>query len=140
MSKPGIKNILLPFNPVSAIVQESTRQYRQSSEVSGKGRLPSLTNPYAVATTSYALANENKLNKEILYKFASTESSHWPTPKGHIYTLEATAYALLALVKAKAFEEAKPVVRWFNTTDGLRRLWINSGYYNGVPGHSRVLG
>uniref|UniRef100_A0A8D0A9C0 Complement C3-like n=1 Tax=Sander lucioperca TaxID=283035 RepID=A0A8D0A9C0_SANLU len=65
-------------------------------------RLPSLTNPYAVAMTSYALASENKLNKEILYKFASTGLSHWPTPKGHIYTLEATAYALLALVKAKA--------------------------------------
>uniref|UniRef100_A0A8C9X0E0 Complement C3-like n=1 Tax=Sander lucioperca TaxID=283035 RepID=A0A8C9X0E0_SANLU len=78
-------------------------------------RLPSLTNPYAVAMTSYALANENKLNKEILYRFASSELSHWPTPKGHVYTLEATAYALLALVKAKAFEEARPVVRWFNT-------------------------
>uniref|UniRef100_A0A8D0DD34 Complement C3-like n=1 Tax=Sander lucioperca TaxID=283035 RepID=A0A8D0DD34_SANLU len=78
-------------------------------------RLPNLSNPYAVAMTSYALANENKLNKEILYKFASTELSHWPTPKGSVYTLEATAYALLALVKAKAFEEARPVVRWFNT-------------------------
>ncbi|KAF1388627.1 hypothetical protein PFLUV_G00092250 [Perca fluviatilis] len=78
-------------------------------------RLPHLTNPYAVAMTSYALANENKLNKEILYKFASTERSHWPIPKGHVYTLEATAYALLALVKAEAFEEARPVVRWFNT-------------------------
>lgn len=28
-------------------------------------------------------------------------SDHWPVPKGHVYTLEATAYALLALVKAK---------------------------------------
>uniref|UniRef100_A0A8C9YVX5 Complement C3-like n=1 Tax=Sander lucioperca TaxID=283035 RepID=A0A8C9YVX5_SANLU len=78
-------------------------------------RLPNLSNPYAVAMTSYALANENKLNKEILNKFASPERSHWPTPKGHVYTLEATAYALLALVKAEAFEEARPVVRWFNT-------------------------
>ncbi|TDH11186.1 hypothetical protein EPR50_G00058200 [Perca flavescens] len=78
-------------------------------------RLPRLTNPYAVAMTSYALANENKLNKEILYKFASPDLSHWPTPQGHIYTLEATAYALLALVKAEAFEQARPVVRWFNT-------------------------
>uniref|UniRef100_A0A8C9XDJ9 Anaphylatoxin-like domain-containing protein n=1 Tax=Sander lucioperca TaxID=283035 RepID=A0A8C9XDJ9_SANLU len=34
-------------------------------------RLPSLTNSYAVAMTSCALANENKLNKQILYKFAS---------------------------------------------------------------------
>ncbi|KAL3051025.1 hypothetical protein OYC64_001322 [Pagothenia borchgrevinki] len=77
-------------------------------------RLPSLTNPYAVAMTSYAMANENKMNREILYKFASPELNHWPTPKGRIYTLEATAYALLALVKAKAFEDARPVVRWFN--------------------------
>ncbi|XP_061625502.1 complement C3-like isoform X1 [Phyllopteryx taeniolatus] len=77
-------------------------------------RLPSLVNPYAVAITSYALANKNKLNKEILFKFASPEFSHWPVPKGHIYTLEATSYALLALVKVGAFEEARPVVRWFN--------------------------
>uniref|UniRef100_A0A671YJF1 Complement C3-like n=1 Tax=Sparus aurata TaxID=8175 RepID=A0A671YJF1_SPAAU len=64
-------------------------------------RLPDLTNPYAVAITSYALANENKLNLEILKNFVSSESSHWPVPRGHIYTLEATAYALLALVKVK---------------------------------------
>ncbi|KAF3852636.1 hypothetical protein F7725_005991 [Dissostichus mawsoni] len=72
-------------------------------------RLPSLTNPYAVAMTSYAMANENKMNREILYKFAS-QLNHWPMPKGSVYTLEATAYALLAL----AFEDARPVVRWFN--------------------------
>lgn len=33
--------------------------------------LPNLVNPYAVAMTSYALANEKKLDKEILYNFAS---------------------------------------------------------------------
>ncbi|XP_024115560.1 complement C3 [Oryzias melastigma] len=77
-------------------------------------RLPSLTNPYAVAMASYALANEGKLNREILYKFASSELSHWPVPGSPILTLEATAYALLALVKTKSFEDARPVVRWFN--------------------------
>ncbi|XP_070846556.1 complement C3-like [Chaetodon trifascialis] len=76
-------------------------------------RLSRLTNPYAVAMTSYALANENRMNREILYKFASTALSHWPVPKGQVYTLEATAYALLALVKAEAFEDARHVVRWF---------------------------
>ncbi|KAE8300820.1 Complement C3 Complement C3 beta chain Complement C3 alpha chain [Larimichthys crocea] len=76
-------------------------------------RLPSLTNPYAVAVTSYALANENKLNREILYRFASPALSHWPVPKGRVYTLEATAYALLALVRTKAYEDARPIVRWF---------------------------
>lgn len=33
-------------------------------------RLPSLVNSYAVAMASYALANENKLNRNILYNFA----------------------------------------------------------------------
>ncbi|XP_047433324.1 complement C3-like isoform X2 [Mugil cephalus] len=86
-------------------------------------RLPSLTNPYAVAMTSYALANEGKLNKDILYPFASQDGSHWPVPKGHIYALEATAYALLALVKAKEFEAARPVVRWFT-----RQQKVGGGY------------
>ncbi|XP_028998601.1 complement C3-like [Betta splendens] len=77
-------------------------------------RLPNLVNPYAVAMTSYALANEGKLKRDILYKFASPELSHWPAVNGHVYTLEATAYALLALVKVEAFEDANPVVRWFS--------------------------
>ncbi|XP_077936554.1 complement C3 [Gasterosteus aculeatus] len=77
-------------------------------------RLPNLVNPYAVAMTSYALANAGKLNHQILYNFASPERNHWQTSGGGVHTLEATAYALLALVKAKKFEDAKPVVRWFN--------------------------
>uniref|UniRef100_A0A3B4BHG8 Anaphylatoxin-like domain-containing protein n=1 Tax=Periophthalmus magnuspinnatus TaxID=409849 RepID=A0A3B4BHG8_9GOBI len=74
-------------------------------------RLPSLTNPYAVTITSYALANENRLNKETLYRFASSERDHWTSPLGHVFSLEATAYALLALVKGRV-KEARPVVRW----------------------------
>uniref|UniRef100_A0A3P8SV57 Complement component c3a, duplicate 5 n=1 Tax=Amphiprion percula TaxID=161767 RepID=A0A3P8SV57_AMPPE len=77
-------------------------------------RLSSITNPYAAAMASYALANENKLNKEILYKSASSDRSHWPVRNDHVLTLEATAYALLALVKTGAFEEAKPIVRWLS--------------------------
>lgn len=34
-------------------------------------RLDKLTNPYAVALTSYALATNNKLNRQILYNFAA---------------------------------------------------------------------
>ncbi|XP_029949261.1 complement C3-like [Salarias fasciatus] len=77
-------------------------------------RLPSLINPYAIAMTSYALATENRLNREMLFMFASPDLSHWPVPGGRFYTMEATAYALLALVKVKAFGEARPVVRWLN--------------------------
>uniref|UniRef100_A0A8C6KL42 Complement component c3a, duplicate 5 n=1 Tax=Nothobranchius furzeri TaxID=105023 RepID=A0A8C6KL42_NOTFU len=85
--------------------------------------LPTLTNPYAVAMTSYALANENKLNREILFKFASPELNHWPVPGNKIFALEATAYALLALVKSEAFEDARPVVRWFN-----QQQFVGGGY------------
>uniref|UniRef100_A0A3Q1G1Q6 Alpha-macroglobulin receptor-binding domain-containing protein n=1 Tax=Acanthochromis polyacanthus TaxID=80966 RepID=A0A3Q1G1Q6_9TELE len=65
-------------------------------------RLPHLTNPYAVAMASYALANEKKLNRDILKKHIAKELNHWRSPRGHVYTMEATAYGLLALVKAKA--------------------------------------
>ncbi|XP_063333362.1 complement C3-like [Pelmatolapia mariae] len=75
-------------------------------------RLPSLTNPYSVAMTSYALANENKLNKEILFKFITSDRTHWQVRDELYYTLEATAYALLALIRAEAYEEATPIVRW----------------------------
>ena len=34
-------------------------------------KLPAATNPYAVAMASYALANEKKLNRTILYKASS---------------------------------------------------------------------
>ncbi|KAM9490571.1 complement C3-like isoform 1-T1 [Salvelinus alpinus] len=74
-----------------------------------------LTNPYSVAMTSYALANEGKLNKDILFKYSSTDRTHWPVSGNNLLTLEATAYALLALVKAGAFEEAGPIVRWLNS-------------------------
>ncbi|KAK2815856.1 hypothetical protein Q5P01_026323 [Channa striata] len=83
-------------------------------------RLPSLISPYAAAMASYALANENKLNEDFVYKFSSPDLSHWPVPKGRFCTLEATAYTLLALVKAKAFKQAGPIVRWFNKQQRVR--------------------
>uniref|UniRef100_A0A3B3UHI5 Complement C3-like n=1 Tax=Poecilia latipinna TaxID=48699 RepID=A0A3B3UHI5_9TELE len=86
-------------------------------------RLPALTNPYAVAITSFALATEDKLNKETLFKFASPDRSHWPVPRGNTHTLEATGYALLALLKAEAIDEAHPVVRWIRKQPNL-----NGGY------------
>uniref|UniRef100_A0A3P9M598 Complement component c3a, duplicate 5 n=1 Tax=Oryzias latipes TaxID=8090 RepID=A0A3P9M598_ORYLA len=86
-------------------------------------RLPRLQNPYAVAMTSYALANEGKLNREVLYKFYSPELSHWPVPGKDLFTLEATAYALLALVRNKSYDDARPVVRWFN-----QQQFVGGGY------------
>ncbi|XP_055008578.1 complement C3-like [Boleophthalmus pectinirostris] len=76
-------------------------------------RLPHLINPYTVAITSYALANENRLNYQILYRFASPDRTHWISPQGHTYSQEATAYALLALVRRGYLQDARPIVRWF---------------------------
>ncbi|KAL2076630.1 hypothetical protein ACEWY4_027775 [Coilia grayii] len=78
-----------------------------------QGRLKTLTNPYAVAMVSYSLAHKGKLDQEILFKH-STEHTHWTVAGNHQFTMEATAYALLALVKAGEFEKAGPIVNWLN--------------------------
>ncbi|KAG7491368.1 hypothetical protein MATL_G00002870 [Megalops atlanticus] len=57
-------------------------------------RIHTLTNPYAVAMASYALALEGKHQLPGLLRFASA------------------GYALMALVKAKEFDQAGRVVKW----------------------------
>ncbi|XP_051749274.1 complement C3 [Ctenopharyngodon idella] len=79
-----------------------------------RSRLHGLTNPYSVAMTSYALANGNALDKQALLRKTSADGSHWPVPESNYYTIEASAYALLALVKAKDFQAAAPIVNWLN--------------------------
>ncbi|KAL2086305.1 hypothetical protein ACEWY4_017364 [Coilia grayii] len=79
-----------------------------------EGRLKTLTNPYAVTMVSYALANANKVNQEVLFKHAFEDRSHWRVRSNHFFSLEATAYALLALLKAGEFEKAGPIVSWLN--------------------------
>ncbi|KAK9981659.1 hypothetical protein ABG768_001183, partial [Culter alburnus] len=79
-----------------------------------EGRLPRLTSPYAVAMTSYALANADKLNKDILMKHSTQGEAgrFWTVAGQHYHSLEATAYAVLALVKAKDFDKAGEAVHW----------------------------
>ncbi|XP_059409015.1 complement C3-like [Carassius carassius] len=79
-----------------------------------KSQLHSLTNPYAVAMASYALANGNALDKQALLRKASADGSQWPVPGSSSFALEASAYALLALVKAQDFQNAAPIVNWLN--------------------------
>uniref|UniRef100_A0A3P9BDY9 Complement C3-like n=1 Tax=Maylandia zebra TaxID=106582 RepID=A0A3P9BDY9_9CICH len=98
------------FHLVSVLHVQSLQNSINKAVAYLEKRLPSLINPYSVAMTSYALANENKLNKEILFKFISSDRTHWNVRGERYYTLEATAYALLALIKA--YEEATPIVRW----------------------------
>ncbi|XP_048105070.1 complement C3-like isoform X1 [Alosa alosa] len=75
-------------------------------------RIHTLTNPYAVAMVSYALAGI--LRQDVLRRQALVGAFNWPVPGNHLFTLEATAYALLALVKANEFEKAAPIVKWLN--------------------------
>ncbi|KAB5523713.1 hypothetical protein PHYPO_G00155670 [Pangasianodon hypophthalmus] len=77
-------------------------------------RLPTLTNPYAVAMSSYALANAGKFNRDRLLQSSSGDGAFWQVAGGHHFSLEATAYALLALVKAKEFDAAGKAVHWLN--------------------------
>uniref|UniRef100_A0A672QA97 Complement C3-like n=1 Tax=Sinocyclocheilus grahami TaxID=75366 RepID=A0A672QA97_SINGR len=73
-------------------------------------RVHSLTSTYAVAMTSYALAHAGKLNKDILKSYST--KIFWQVPGEHHHSLEATGYAVLALVMAKDFESAGLAVRW----------------------------
>uniref|UniRef100_A0A3B1KAV9 Complement component c3a, duplicate 4 n=1 Tax=Astyanax mexicanus TaxID=7994 RepID=A0A3B1KAV9_ASTMX len=73
------------------------------------------TDPYAVTMASYALANANKLKPELLFRYASPDASHWPVREGHHFTLEATGYALLTLLKIEDLKKAAPVMKWLKS-------------------------
>ncbi|XP_052447672.1 complement C3-like [Carassius gibelio] len=66
--------------------------------------------------TSYAMSNADKLNKDILIRHSSQGEAgrSWTVPGQHHHSLEATAYAVLALVKAKDFDKAGEAVHWLN--------------------------
>ncbi|XP_066516759.1 complement C3-like [Hoplias malabaricus] len=81
------------------------------------------TDPYAVAMASYALANANKLKQDILFKYASPDRTHWPVKEAEYFTLEATGYALLSLLKTGDFTGAAPIVKWLKTKE-----YYSSGY------------
>ncbi|XP_052401151.1 complement C3 [Carassius gibelio] len=90
-----------------------------------EGRLPQMTNPYTVAMASYAMANENKLRKDILMRHSTQQEAglSWIVPGQRHISLEATAYAVLALVKAKDFDKAGEAVHWL-----ARQQEHNGGY------------
>ncbi|MGH0174397.1 UNVERIFIED_CONTAM: hypothetical protein FKN15_067853 [Acipenser sinensis] len=76
-------------------------------------RIKGLQTPYAVAMTTYALALSGRTDyNAVLVRFASADQSHWPVPASHLFTLEATAYALMASVKAKQYDRAGKAVKW----------------------------
>ncbi|XP_032419209.1 complement C3-like isoform X2 [Xiphophorus hellerii] len=92
----------------------SSSQYLRRALLTGERR------PYTVAIASYALAlqgTQNNLHQALL-RAASPDKSHWPDKENHLFTLEATGYALLALIKLGRMEEAAAPFKWLN---GQRR-------------------
>uniref|UniRef100_A0A8C5F2Y5 Complement C3 n=1 Tax=Gopherus evgoodei TaxID=1825980 RepID=A0A8C5F2Y5_9SAUR len=73
---------------------------------------PSLRRPYTVALTSYALALMGELDSEKVLMNASTEGNRWEDTNAPTFSIEATSYALLALLRAKKYELLSPIVRW----------------------------
>lgn len=75
-----------------------------------------LKRPYTIAIAGYALALMGKLEEPQLSTFlnAATEKNRWEEPGQKLYNVEATSYALLALLEIKDFDYVPPVVRWLN--------------------------
>ncbi|XP_057565268.1 complement C3 [Hippopotamus amphibius kiboko] len=75
-----------------------------------------LRRPYTVALAAYALALSGKLEDALLDAFLSkaTEKNRWEERGQKLYNVEATSYALLALLTLKDFDTVPPVVRWLN--------------------------
>ncbi|KAG7240765.1 hypothetical protein INR49_026408 [Caranx melampygus] len=101
-----------------------------------EGRLPAITNAYAVTITSCALASENKLDRQILKRFMSADKTHWPVDNSEMFTIEATAYGLLALVKVKVTIMVYQAIAeyWSSVTDESYDMNINLK----LPGRSGV--
>uniref|UniRef100_A0A663E5F7 Complement C3 n=1 Tax=Aquila chrysaetos chrysaetos TaxID=223781 RepID=A0A663E5F7_AQUCH len=76
-------------------------------------RYQSLTRPYTVALTSYALALTGKLKSEkVLMKFSKGDGKRWEERNARTYNIEGTSYALLALLQMEKPELTGPVARW----------------------------
>ncbi|MCJ8747533.1 hypothetical protein PDJAM_G00154640 [Pangasius djambal] len=80
-----------------------------------KARYQRLRRPYSVAIACYALAvSKQGCSKSVLLKSASADRTHWPDAENPFFTLEATGYALLALLKGGHIEEAAAPFKWLN--------------------------
>ncbi|XP_060715674.1 complement C3-like [Tachysurus vachellii] len=78
-------------------------------------RYQNLRRPYSIAIACYALTVSNQgCSKSMLLKSASPDRTDWPDADNKFFTLEATGYALLALLKGNHYQEAAAPFRWLN--------------------------
>nr|ANH21243.1 complement C3 precursor [Monodelphis domestica] len=81
-----------------------------------EGRYQALNRPYTVALAGYALSLLDRLDVPKADKFlsAAKDGNSWQEQGQKLYNVEATSYALLALLKIKDFDTIPGVVRWLN--------------------------
>ncbi|KAM3924660.1 complement C3-like [Leptodactylus fuscus] len=72
----------------------------------------SLVKPYTIAITSYALAMAGSITNREKLLSGAIDKVQWNDPGDQIITIEATSYALLALLRLKQYHLTGPVVRW----------------------------
>ncbi|KAM8972764.1 complement C3-like isoform 2-T2 [Pelodytes ibericus] len=77
-----------------------------------EGRIKSLKKPYTVCVVSYALSLVGKLPDHTQLMRFSDGSNHWADTSSDLYVIEATSYALLALLKLGVYPLAGPVAHW----------------------------
>ncbi|XP_058497234.1 complement C3-like [Solea solea] len=91
---------------------------RKSQDFLEKSLVKLSRRPYTVAIASYALALLGKKRfqpTQILLRAAGPGHNHWPDSHNKLFTLEATGYALLALVKLGHMQEAMLPFNWLNS-------------------------
>uniref|UniRef100_A0A6I8N4L2 Uncharacterized protein n=1 Tax=Ornithorhynchus anatinus TaxID=9258 RepID=A0A6I8N4L2_ORNAN len=121
------------FGPLSK-VHWSLQSLDRSIEKSGSfltSHLGKLSKAYSMAITSYALAqlaDQWWVPRDGLSRLLFAGGTHWPDPQSHLYTLEATAYALLALLKMGRWELATPIAQWL----------VEQQYYGGGYGSTQA--
>ncbi|XP_063150450.1 complement C3 [Candoia aspera] len=91
-------------------------------------KYPTLQRPYTTALTAYALAAADRLQDGRILMAASTGRNRWEEYNAHTYNIEATSYALMALLKMKKFDETGPIARWLT----------DQKYYGGTYGQTQA--
>ncbi|KAF7689271.1 hypothetical protein HF521_012624 [Silurus meridionalis] len=120
--------VLMALQEASQLCENDVTNYQQHLRSAANyiaRNIDSTTDTYAVAMASYALARDGQLDTDRLFRFASSDRSHWPVKEGHFFTLEATGYALLALLETRDYEKAKPIADWLRRNQAL-----GSGYHS----------
>uniref|UniRef100_G3Q8J4 Complement component c3b, tandem duplicate 2 n=1 Tax=Gasterosteus aculeatus aculeatus TaxID=481459 RepID=G3Q8J4_GASAC len=97
---------------VEAVISETAEYLRRALGAAGR-------RPYTVAIASYALALLGEAQPfnptPSLLRAAAAGGSHWLDTHNPLFTLEATGYALLALVKLGRLDEAAAPFKWLNS-------------------------